>query len=142
MKTLLYQGINKYQDQPHIAEPALVAEIGRLRERGIKVFGLTARKYEFIDATRQQMSALGICLDDIIHAPAAVEENNNKQCCKGAALSEYLELHPDHANTIIIADNELLQLENIQETLGRLAVNLHLWHYAPPHHPADSIRHL
>ena len=120
--TLVLSGIEKYTDTPRLTESGLVAELTRLRERGIKLIGLTARKDKYKDQTQQQLAMLGIVLDDIIHA-------SSKQSLKGEALQAYLELHPSQPQHIFVFDNDVNQLQNIRDHLQHTRVTVHLKHY-------------
>src|ERR1700736_4905703 len=66
--TLLLIGLKKYQVKPSLIEPEIVSTIKMLRERGIKVIGLTARKHKYTEATLKQLQELGVDLDEVIHA--------------------------------------------------------------------------
>ena len=131
--TLLITGKDKYTDAPMPTEAGLAAELKRLRERGIKVLGLTARKEKYRDATLQQLMKLGITLDDIIFAPAEQKTKGGTHFRKPPALQAYLSRCAQQPKRIFIFDNDIGQLQDIQQAFADTDILLHLKHYQPRH---------
>lgn len=135
-ETLLLTGLKKYEDAPSLTESELVSTIKMLRERGIKVIGLTARKTKYATATCEQLKSVGIELDEVIHAPNQ-EHKNHEQTEKGKSLKEFVnahqqEIHDGKLKRIFIFDNLLKQLQDIEGISQELGVPIFLKHYTLP----------
>ena len=131
--TLLLTGINKYADTPQFTESSLSTELDRLRERGIKVIGLTARKHEHRAATMQQLSTLHYTLDDVIFAPTDKSAKRHPRLQKASALKSYLQQNKLQPKRLFVFDNDLSQLQDIQQSFADSGLQLYLKHYQPRH---------
>ena len=132
--TLLLTGLSKYHDQPRLTETELAAEISRLRQRGIHVVGLTARKEKYADVTRAQLTMLGVELDDVIHAPD-LKAGNKHHLQKSLAFNNYLTTMQKigkKPRRIFIIDDLITQLEDIAAHYQWQDIPLFLKHYQRP----------
>ena len=128
--TLLLTGHDKYQATPKLTENELAGEIKRLRERGIKVIGLTARKTKYAEATFQQLKKSNITLDEIIHAPSIKSGDGRTVLQKGPILKAWLQRQPAQPRRVFVFDNDKNQLLNILQSLQDTTTSLHLKHYS------------
>lgn len=87
----MYCGVDKYKTPPRITEQKLVLALKSIKESGYPIILLTARKSRYSEETKQQLEALGLSYDVILHAPHAVEEGaETTRSTKGEVLKGYL----------------------------------------------------
>ena len=98
--TVWYNDLHKYIDVPWLVDPQLKETIARLRKSNIRVIGLTARREANTEKTLEELSMLGISLDDVIHAPSV-----NKCPTKGVHLYNYLKEQEVKPKRIFVFDD-------------------------------------
>jgi len=90
-ETLLFSGLDRYQDTPELTENELAAQIKTAQEMGVRVYGLTARHDKFADKTIQHLEQLGITFAEVIHAPSITNDQGEQQLQKAKTLKKYID---------------------------------------------------
>lgn len=137
--TLVVTGLIKYQGTVSLIEKSVVQQIKVLRESGIHVIGLTARKLRFKQLTHSQLQSVDIQLDDIIHAPS--DHSRDESTTKGVFLKQYIEQLSSSSmkpKRIIVIDDNIKQLNSIAVAMSQEMMPCVLYHYDRPlHYPVN-----
>ena len=133
-ETLLFSGLDRYQDTPELTENELAAQITTAQEMGVRVYGLTARHDKFADKTIQHLEQLGITFAEVIHAPSITNDQGEQQLQKAKTLKKYIDaLCASDSDTkpkrVIVIDDLKQQLDDIETAFSANDPSLILNHY-------------
>lgn len=141
--TLWLTDIKRYKGKLSLIEPEIISAIKMLRERGIKVIGLTARKSKHTDETLKQLQEVSVQLDEVIHAEDqdADVPGNKAEPYKWQALLDYAASHQNEIKSgelkrIFVFDDIIEQLEKIEKNCPDIGVPVFLKHFTMPEYLA------
>ncbi len=131
-EVLLLTSLDKYEDPVTLTQKELVDAINMLKERGIRVFGITARKEKYKEETIRQLAAAGINLDYVLHAPNEKDADGKKKSTKGKVLRQHVESSEHKPRRLCIVDDLPDQLESVIESFKDSSTPLVCYHYERP----------
>lgn len=140
--TLVLLGIKKYKDEAICTEKNIISQLKCLKESGLHIIGLTARKNKHVTQTECQLNRLDIELEHIIYAPSLIDETTKEPILqKGIRLEEYINSLPPSCKPkrILVIDDNAKQLANIASRIENCQIPYILYHYQRKIH--GSIHH-